>query len=585
MVFEDLSAPNTPPPPSGAPEAHGSDNARLAPVSDRLLSVIVDFSLFWPLFTLLLSSVLKKLQYRYYAAPESAEFWILLGVTVFGFAALTLFAQAMFWSVLGATPGQLFFQLRVRSLQTGKAPTLHASLLRGLFFLFEMALLGLPFLEVFSHPQRRALHDRAIDTEVITLKQIGMPVPHRLEIHFIRSFFTLCLALGLVWSFSLATSFYVSALRGEYKEAELSEAEYLCAEVPAREGARGIGGRLDAAVGMFLTGSLSLECLEAETDFAFWKGEKEDQSWAALALAVAKRKDPAAKAAYLEQVCAKDDQGYACKLAKWWSSREVEPAPANHLSWTRLVMSVQRAEENGDTETWKRELASVPSDFDLAEFLEVQKVKALWAEKKFEQAEGGYAVIWDQLSSRPQRELSTRLCLSEITQDCSVKSYRFCQDLEASLKNSPQETVDAEWLVALAEDKACRKAQDSDFLAYARDLDPNSETSKLIMTLLPESGLSESAKLENLRNVAFKSSSPALQTRALFHLLRTSRLLSDLEKSQKLLASESLPYQSELHVVFMKSAASMGFDVGPVKAERVPASAPADTQTQTQDEP
>lgn len=560
MVFEDLSSLQKKP---------AQNDSRLAPVSDRILSVIVDFSLFWPLFTLLLSSILKKLQYRYYAAPESAEFWILLAVTVFGFGALTVIAQALFWSVLGATPGQMFFQLRVRSVHTGKAPTLHAALLRGLLFMFEIVLLGIPFLEVFSHPRRRALHDRAIDTEVVTLKEQGIQTPHRLEIHFIRSFFTMCLALGLVWSFATVSRFYASAVKGEYKETELTDAEYLCAEVPAREGS---GGRLDAAMAMFLTGSLSLECLESETDFAFWKGEKEDQSWAALALAVAKSKDNAAKGAYLEQVCAKDDQGYACKLAKWWGSKEVEPAPANNVSWARLVMSVQRAEENGDIGTWKRELARVPSDFDLAEFLEVQKVKALWAEKKFEQAEGGYAVIWDQLSSRPQRELATRLCLSEITQDCSVKSYRYCQDLEASLKNSPQETVDADWLVALAEDKACRNAKDSEFLAYAKDLDPESDSSKLIMTLLPESGLSESTKLENLRSVAFKSGNPALQTRALFHLLRTSRHLSDLEKSQKVLASEGLPYQSELHAVFMKSAASMGFKVGPTKADRVPAS-------------
>ena len=557
MVFEDLS-PN---------QNKAKKTASLAPIADRILSVVVDFSLFWPFFTLLMATVLKKLQYRYYAAPDSAEFWVLMGVTAFGFFALTVFAQGLFWSVLGATPGQMFFQLRVVNVHTRKAPTLHASLLRSFLFMFELLCLGIPLLEVFSHQGRRAFHDRAVDTDVVTLKSVGIAGPQRFEVQMTRSFFTLCLAFVMVWAFGTVTRYYSAAMRGEYKETELADAEYLCADVPAREEG---GGRLDAALALYLTGALSVECLETETDFAFWKGEKQDQSWAAFALAVAKQKDLNAKKAYLTQACDKDAQGFACQMADWWTSDEAEPAPVNANSWTRTVMSIQRAEKINDTVTWKKELSRTPADFDLAEFMEVQKVKLLWAEKKFEQAQGGYSVIWDQLSSRPQRELSSRLCLSEITQDCSVRSYRFCHDLEASIKNSPEETVDSNWILAMAEDKACRNVNDSAFLAYAKELDPESDSGKLILTLLPESGLSEATKLDNLRSVAFKKDAdPSLQTRALFHLLRTSRHLSDLEKSQKILQSESLPFQTDLQNIFVKSALSMGFKVG---SDRQPAS-------------
>ncbi|MFN7730239.1 MAG: RDD family protein [Bdellovibrio sp.] len=566
MVFEDLSL----------TQVDSKKTARLAPIVDRLLSVVVDFSLFWPFFTLLMSTVLKKLQYRYYAAPDSAEFWVLLGVSAFGFAALTVLAQGLFWSVLGATPGQMFFQLRVVDIHTQRAPTLHAALLRSFLFMFELLLLGIPLLEVFSHPGRRAFHDRAVDTDVVTLKSVGIRGPQRFEIQMTRGFFTLCLAFMLVWAFGTVTRYYSAALRGQYKEAELADAEYLCPDVPAREEG---GGRLDAALALYLTGSLSVECLETETDFAFWKGERNDQSWAAFALAVAKKKDLNAKKAYLQQACDKDAQGFACQMADWWTSDEGGAAPANTNSWTRTVMSIQRAEEANDTETWSKELAHIPADFDLAEFMEVQKVKLLWAEKKFEQAQGGYSVIWDQLSARPQRELSSRLCSSEITQDCSVRSYKYCRDLEASIKNSPEEIVDSNWILAMAEDKACRDVKDSAFLAFAKELDPESDSGKLILTLLPESGMSDVTKLDNLRSVAFKKDAdPSLQTRALFHLLRTSRHLSDLEKSQKILQSESLPFQNELQGIFAKSALSMGFKVG---SDRQPASEKAQAPAET----
>ncbi len=541
MVFEDLfhSVPK---------KSQG-----LAPVVDRLLSVVLDFTLFWPFFTLILSTPLKKMQFRYYSAPDSTEFWLLLAVVVLGFFALTVAAQAIFISVLGATPGQMFFQLRVINTHTRRAPGLHAAVVRSVLFLLSFVTFGIPLLEVFSHRHRRLFHERATDTEVVTLKLKGMESPHQLEARVVRAVFTVCLAFVMTWGFATARDFYQAALKGVYKESELSSDEYLCADVPSREMQ---GNRLDSAIALFMTGSLSRECLETEADFAFWKGEKNDLAWASLAMMVLNDHDSAERKKYQEQSCQKEPGGSACELAVWWSSGGSADTPPTKGAWTRAVMGLRLAEKKGDSKIWQTELETLPVDFDIPEFVQVQRVKLLWARQDYDQARGGYDVIWDQLSSRPQKDLATNLCLAEVTDDCGVRPYKFCQDLESSMKATAGDTVvDSDWLVALAEDKACRKTTEPSFLSFVQDLDPDSPAGRLILSILPGTSMSEPSRLQTLRELAFQSSSDSLvRSRALLHLVRTSSDIADFEKARKIIGLEALPLKNELNRIFVKFA-------------------------------
>lgn len=553
MVFEDLSevqpVPNQP---------------RLAPVADRVLSVLADVTLFWPLFSLFLAGLLRKLQYRYYASPDSTEFWVLLGIVVFAYSALTIFSQGLFWSVFGATPGQFFFQLRVVRARDQKFPTLHAAWLRSFLFWLECCCLGIPLLEVFSHPDRRAFHDRASECEVITLKKIGMDRPHRIETHFIRSFFTVCLAFALMWAFAGVSHLYRKVTGGAYKEAELSEADRLCAEVPQRD----IGSRLDSALAMYAAGELSPECLSTEIDFAFWRGENEDQAWASFANAVLNEHDKALSDAYLKQTCEKAADSGACSLSRWWKSKDVE-LPSLPESWTRSVLAVQRFDRERNLEEWQNNLRDLPEDFDLAEFVETEKVKLLWAQNKSEQARGGYSVVFDHLSSSGQRDLASELCLSELTETCEVRSYKFCRDLEGTLRQEMAEEVKPEWIIALAEEKACRKASSPNLLELTRYLDPETSWGKLLLALVPESEWSESKRIEELRKIAFAAGAPAIaKARAFVQLLRSGADLTDLEKGQALMADRGLPYRKEIESLFTKTAQKQGFHF----QEREPAS-------------
>ena len=542
MVFGDLS------------EISEPQKRPYAPIGDRMLSLLVDLSLFSPIFSLCLSVLLKKLQYRYYAQPDSTEFWALLGLVVLGYATLTIFFQGLFWAVFGATPGQFFFQLRVVRVRDQKPPTLQMAWLRSLLFWIECLCLAIPLLEIFSHPERRALHDRATETHLITLKKVGIGAPRPLEVRAVGLVFTACLSFFLVWSFATTNQLYRQIKNGQFKEAQLTEAEGLCSEVAGRDE----GSRVDEALGMYLAGQLSGECLTSEVELAFWKNEPEDRAWASFASAVMNEKDKAVRTSYLEQTCqGQAGQWPVCGLAKWWNGH-LGMVPEMENSWTRSVLALQQAGFKRDLVTWEKELKNVPEDFDLTEFKQVQKIKLLWYQEQLDQARGGYDVLWPSLSSNSQKSLATEFCFSELTQECTEKSYSFCRDLEKSMRQNIGEEIKPDWLVALAEEKSCRKASEPNLLELTRDIDVEAPWSRLVLALVPESGWNSKKRMEELRNIAFSGeASPLLQSRALIHLLSKTESLADLEKTQNLLKNGNLPFRTEIQGIFVTSAQKM----------------------------
>lgn len=563
MVYHDLSDVNS--------DFKETSKSSMAPIQDRMLSVLVDFVLFWPLFTLVLAGILKQLQLRYYLAPDSAEFYLLLFVTVSGYLLMSILSQALFWSVLGATPGQIFFQIRIASAQSGKNPTLGMAVVRSVLFFLSFIVFGFPFLEVFSHESRRAWYDRAADTQVLTKKKIGLAKPIFEEVRVVRALYALALSISLVFISSTMQSFYVRAMNSEGRQAELLQQGSLCQEVVDNSS----HGRIDAALAQYLVGDLSGECLSSEVDFAFWKGSASEQAWASVAMANMKKKDRALQKKYFNQACHEEASGEACQIAVWqMSAKHLSQMPSSlQESWTAAVLFLTELRDFSDHQAWEQALDTFPAKESLSDFFQTEKIKSLSAQNFDEKTQGAYSVVWSQLGERAQKNLAADLCLQEISKDCSNRPYSYCHDLNLAFKSNSEAEVQENWVMAMLEDRSCRGLSDPKLISFMIESGADSDLAKLISALVPNEKTSSEKAQGLLREVAFKKQERGfLQSRALFHLLRTSDQLNDFIQARAILDQTQDPYQAGLIALTNEKMAKLFPDQNSTSESRLPAS-------------
>lgn len=295
-----------------------SAEPRLAPVSDRLLSFLIDFMIFSPVLSLLGAGLLREV--RTYLllqseSPEAAWTWILF---VAWTAVCTVVLQALCFKIWSATPGQKFMQLQVRSYPDGARELGWAqSFLRAIFWGAGFALGSIPFLSVFIHSRRRALHDRASDTIVVTLKEEGDPGPIDVEARFFAS--VVRAVVLVVATAALAAGFRLKSMvaSGDFSHVARLEEGRLCERVPASlTGTK----RLDTALALYFASQVDAECLDKEADEALWNKEGAERNFGAL-IRYFLEDDLVKKKKYRELACA-DAGSEACGLVAYNESKD-----------------------------------------------------------------------------------------------------------------------------------------------------------------------------------------------------------------------------------------------------------------------
>lgn len=307
MVFPDLSVPQARPP------QNNSAAFPMASVADRLIALILDFLIFSPIVSLFVASFLKQTRTFFLLSSSSQEALVaaaLLTALVFSLVVLLQSAFLYFWQ---ATPGQFFLQLRVVTYPHAQARlTLNQCFLRSFLWCTGFLLLALPFLEVASHPLRRAFHERASDTGVITLKRNADDGPHPIESRFIASWMRMSFLLILLF---LALGFlqtYKGLLAGEFHAPPGQALVKTCQEFKDSD-LKG-RARLDAAFTLFLLEEISPECLNKEADLVLWEDPVQAEGLGYLAkYAIAEGEE---QKRYLEKVC-EDPQAGVCILARY----------------------------------------------------------------------------------------------------------------------------------------------------------------------------------------------------------------------------------------------------------------------------
>ena len=310
MLFPDLSAPDI------QPLKSSSSRAPLAFVADRFLALILDFLIFSPIVSLLLSGLVRQAKTYFMISSHSQEGAVAAGLIFIGAVAGVVLLQAVFLYYWQATPGQFFLQMRVISYPnySGRL-SFSQCLIRALGFCASFIFLALPFLEVLSHPQRRAFHERASDTLVITLKKVSDLGPVPLEQRFISSWLRLSYLFFALFAFVGLLKTYHALTIGEYREPS-PMAVASCKEI--KNDLQG-PARLDAALSLFILNEITAECLHKEAEASLWNDPVNSQAMAYLAKYVLLDGDE--RAEYLVKACAQTSSS-ACALAEYLENQD-----------------------------------------------------------------------------------------------------------------------------------------------------------------------------------------------------------------------------------------------------------------------
>jgi uncharacterized RDD family membrane protein YckC len=389
MLFPDISA----------PEAQYSSSKKfkwpqappIAFISDRFLALIFDFLLASPLVSLVIAGFVKRAKTLFLLDSQSPE-GLVLGFLIFILGAVfVLLFQSIFLYYLHATPGQYFFQLRVVSYpQSRKNLTFSQCLVRSFCFSASCLLMAIPFLEVLGHPLRRAFHERASDTMVVTLKKFHDDGPHEIEQKFISS--------------SMRTGFFVFFLFSSlslfktFGSMELGAAQEVIAVNQCKAmGSKSLQGsqRLDAALALYVLNEISGDCLNREADYLLWKEKSNFKDMAYLAkymTAQSTHLDEKEMQNYYNLICEKKSSS-ACLIADYFvenkDSKTLKGADKKLLVTQVLLMNEMYQDKNfvGSLEI----IEKLKQEKYLQSFLERQYIRAIWSLREAKVKDSGRA--------------------------------------------------------------------------------------------------------------------------------------------------------------------------------------------------
>lgn len=286
----------------------------LPSVPDRLLAFLIDCLIMFPVIGLAVAADVKQLKIMT-LMNSTSEFVSRAGFLVlFEVMVLAVVLEALFVRFHGGTPGQRFLQMKVvSSVDGGRIDFLQAVQRAALWWVGMVTVL--PLFSIYTNDKRRAFHDRATDTLLISERSEGDAGPHPGERALFRSWTRVAFVIFLMLS---VTAFFETRNRLHRPELLHEMASRKDLDCPTLVGETNPLRRLDLGVVLFRLGSLKEECLAELGERAAWSADAELQ--AAGFLAKSYLPSGHASALYRERVCAVAPASEACAVVGFLAS-------------------------------------------------------------------------------------------------------------------------------------------------------------------------------------------------------------------------------------------------------------------------
>lgn len=444
---------------------------KTAPVTDRMLAFAFDLCLWSPLALLLTKPLWRDFQYHQTLSPGSDEAVMFFAMGLFFSGLFLLVIQTLCVWRWGATPGKRIFMMEVVGLQ-GQRLSLGASLTRAATQLVECLCLGIPYLEVLSHAERRPWHDRMAESRVISHKTNSFRPPHFLESRFFRN---------LYWGFAMSALMLVGgalmqlhhqAKLAVMKHKEMQDAGYLCEQdknVPERAGLTRAQSRLDYALAQFEAGLLSHDCLESEADFAIWTQADEITPWAYLIRAVLSQEQGVTAATesetqeHLKQACPEANADVICGLVAIYKGEapSLENSHPASRSWTGQILGMKQAVDQGEFENLRQLASQETWPKELLPFVQELSLKSLFFDSEPNVYQAGLDLLMPAWSATDRLKQAAWTCFSQTTKACGRGSLpESCQQLRTALETAPTAAWTRETTLTVALEMSCFHRQD-----------------------------------------------------------------------------------------------------------------------------
>lgn len=433
----------------------------LAPVQDRFLAFAFDAALCFPTLFIFLKPLWKKIQYLSLTAIDSMELKVLLVLGAFFSILLFVAFNAFCLYRWGATPGKRIFQVRVVSINGNERLGFSQAALRSCVWAWQIICLGIPFMEVLSHKDRRPWHDRLGETLVVTDKKIHSESPHWIEQHFFRNlywavFSVLAVTVGLEVRGLLRESF-----KGDMKREELVQEGYLCSNLSEALPADANSSRLDYGLGLFLLGHLNSECLESELDFVLWSQNQEELPWAYLTRAFLSEASGNEAQEDFAKACPESDGSAVCAITKW--KRDGETSDLLKSTWLYRVAHMKELVKAGDFTGLKAHINSVRWPQALISYVQAKGLQSLFVRGEKTAFEETFPILASAWDHDLKMEMGSWGCLAQLTEACdSRKALSSCDSLRLEMSHPGERAWPRPVTLALAKESVCRGRVDKE---------------------------------------------------------------------------------------------------------------------------